>query len=243
MKSRLEIQAKVSNFREAHNINPSEPIKIKPLLLKLNVKTFFHALDEKISGISVLINGIRFMFINSNHSIGRQNFSVCHELYHLFVQENFQSMICNTGTFSTKNPIEYQADWFAAFLLMPQEGILKRIPQNELKKNKIQVPTLLALENYFGCSRTALLFRLGELNLIDVDKYEHLKTNVKFVAEIFGFGKNLYEKGRDGLFIGDYGLKAKQLYDNDIISESKFISLLQDIGIDIEAGESGDVYT
>ena len=126
LKSKLEIQAEVSNFREEHNINPSEPIKIKPLLLKLKVKTFFQPLDDKISGISVLIRDLRFMFINSNHSIGRQNFSICHELYHLFVQEDFNSMICKTGMFSTKNPIEYHADWFAAYFLMPQDGILKR---------------------------------------------------------------------------------------------------------------------
>ena len=35
-------------------------------------------------------------------------------------------------------------------------------------------------------------------------------------SEIFGFGKQLYERGRNGLFIGDYGLKAKHLYDNGI---------------------------
>ena len=33
---------------------------------------------------------VKFMLINANHSIGKQNFSIAHELYHLFVQENFK---------------------------------------------------------------------------------------------------------------------------------------------------------
>jgi len=36
------------------------------------------------------------------------------------------------------------------------------------------------------------------------------------------------------MFIGDYGPTAKELYDNNLISESHFISLLRDIGIEID---------
>jgi Zn-dependent peptidase ImmA (M78 family) len=241
--TKLEIQSLAAKFREEHGISPSEPIKIKSILTKLKVNAFFLPLNDNISGMSMLVDELRFMFINSKQVIGRQNFTIFHELYHLFMQVDFDSMICNTGTFNPKDPVEYYADWFSAYLLMPREGILNKIPKNELQKNKITIITLLELENYFGCSRTALLYRLNELNLIDLDAYECFKSNIKTLAKVFGYGTKLYEPGRENIFISDYGKKAKKLYDDEIISESKFISLLRDAGIELESGVMEDVHS
>jgi hypothetical protein len=40
------------------------------------------------------------------------------------------------------------------------------------------------------------------------------------------------------LIIGDYAKLAHSLFDKEIISESHFIDLMHDIGIDIESGEN-----
>ena len=43
-----------------------------------------------------------FILINSDHSIGRQNFSICHELYHLYKDEDFHPHHSYAGMFNIK---------------------------------------------------------------------------------------------------------------------------------------------
>ena len=78
------------------------------------------------------------------------------------------------------------------------------------------------IEQYFACSRTALLLRLDGIGLIDYKKYEQYTRNVKHSAAILGYDTSLYDKGNEGLVIGDYGAKAKKLFDVGKISESQY---------------------
>ena len=178
----------------------------------------------------------RFMIINAKHALGRQHFTICHELYHLFIQEDFQSMVCSTGRFDKKEKIEYAADTFAAYFFMPEEGILSLIPNEEFKKGKngISLGTIVKIEQFFSCSRTALLFRLDTIGLIDLAKYDIYRNNVKQTASLFGYADTLYSPGNDNLVVGDYGERAKKLFDAEKISESNYVSLMHDIGIDVD---------
>jgi len=42
----------------------------------------------------------------------------------------------------------------------------------------------------------------------------------------------LYNSGNAGKIIGDYGEKAKRLYDSEKISEQNYITILMDAGIE-----------
>jgi hypothetical protein len=108
-------------------------------------------------------------------------------------------------------------------------------PANEHVKNKITLSSIVKLEQYFSCSRQGILFRLKEIGLIDYQKYIQYTENVKQSARFLGYDGDLYEPGNTGLVIGNYGSKAKSLYDEEKISESHFISLMNDIGIDISS--------
>lgn len=237
MRANYEIVKAAAKFREKNGFGLTEPIRIKSLLLKLEILTIFRRLNLNFSGMAVKADNMRFMLVNSNHSIGRQHFTILHEIYHLFVQKDFNSLVCQTGVFDKKNKNEYAADIFAANVLMPDQGILARIPDNELRKNKISLSTILEIEQYYSCSRTALLVKLINLGLIDLEKYEHLKENVIKTAKLYGYDSSLYTHGNHELVIGDYGSKAKNLYDHEIISESHFASLMHDIVIDIDSEE------
>lgn len=227
------IQKQAGLFRERSGISASEPIRLKSLLLKLNVLTLFRPLSEGFSGMSLKTDNARFMLVNSNHSLGRQHFTIGHELYHLFVQEKFEFHFCNAGVFETKNKEEYKADYFAACLLMPENGIHEIVPDEELNKN-ISLPTLVKLEQYFSVSRSSMLLRLKMLNLIGpavYDKYKALK--VIETARQYGYETSLYKKGNSNLVIGDYGEKAKKLFEREKISEGHRMELMRQIGIDI----------
>ncbi len=232
--TQLFLEKRASEFRQAHGLNDREPIRLRSLLQKLNVQTLFKPLSDQFCGMAIKSGPHRFMFVNSNQSLGRQHFTICHELYHLFIQENFSYQVCAPGQFDYKNPEEYRADWFAAYLLIPRDGILSQINNlDELELNQIQLATILHIEQYFSCSRQALLRRLEDMELIDRTYSETFKQDVKRSAALLGLTTELYEPGNSGLHIGDYGLKARQLFDSEKISESHYITLLTDLGVDI----------
>ena len=230
-KSEFEIEKKAIAFRQQNGLSSTEPIRLKSLLLKNNVLTIFKPLSSSFSGMAVKVADHRFVLINTEQSIGKQHFTIGHELYHLFVQENFTSQTCKTGTFDEKDIEEYRADWFAAFLLLPEDGILQMIPDEELSnKGKISLQTVLKIEHYFSVSRRALLYRLLKLGFIDEKSYEFYKGGIMRGALQNGYPTNLYEHGNEKEIIGDYGTLANQLLSSEKISESHYLELMTAIG-------------
>jgi Zn-dependent peptidase ImmA (M78 family) len=236
------LQKKAALFREQNGIGSGDAIRLKSLLLKMNVLTLFKPLTEGFSGMSLKVSEYaRFMLINSNHSLGRQHFTIAHELYHLFVQNKSDIHPCKTGRFDTKNKNEYDADYFASCFLMPECGIYELIPDEELQKKKISLLTLIRLEQYFSVSRSSILVRLKMIGVLKTGEYELFKTlKASETARQFGFDTSLYRKGNDNLILGDYGSNAKLLFDREKISEGHYMELMQQIGIDITQPEYVD---
>lgn len=226
-----------SDFRSSNRLSTIEPINLRSLLFKLDIITIFTPLSKGFSGMSMKTNeDYMFIMINSNHAISRQNFTICHEFFHLFFQEDFSSMICGVESFNDKDPIEYRADCFAADLLIPEFGVIDLIPVEERDLNKITLKTLLGIEHYFSCSRSALLFRLKKMKWIDSEYYDLYSQNVKKGAIENGYPIKLYEPSKQKLeIIGRYGELARTKFEQDLLSENKYISLFLDIGIDLDS--------
>lgn len=231
-------------FRLDNGLNSADPIRLKSLLQKLNVITVFAPLSEKFSGMALKTDTDKFMLVNCNQSLGKQHFTICHELYHLFIQKDFRSQVCRTGLFDKKaDSNEFHADVFASYLLLPTDGLLENIPNIEIEKKKISLRTILFIEHFYSCSRRALLYRLKTLGLIASAEYAGFILNIKKGAMENGYATDLYEKGNHNLVIGDYGIIAKQLFDEETVSESHYYSLLADLGIDItkiDASQHGE---
>lgn len=129
------------------------PINIKTVLTKLGVLALFRPLSEGLCGLSIRsTTDDRFMLINSNNNIGRQHFTVAHELYHLYYGTNTVPHICRLGG---KEPEEVNADSFASALLMPEKGLIQQLPGEEYRSGKISMATLLRTERVFGVSHDA----------------------------------------------------------------------------------------
>jgi Zn-dependent peptidase ImmA (M78 family) len=174
----------------------------------------------------------RFMLVNCKQSIGKQRFTIGHELYHLFVQENFTAQKCSVGKFDgSRDPEEYRADLFSAFLLLPEEGIKQMIPDEELRRGgEISLQTILKIEQYYSVSRRALLYRLINLDFLQPPDYDRYSGSVKKSAAQNGYSTYLYEWGNTDEIVGDYGVRANRLLDSDKISESHFLELMGAIG-------------
>lgn len=228
------IEVKANNFRRNCGIPLDAAIDFEKLLISLDVLTVFKPLEGDFSGMAVKTKNNKFMMVNSQNQKGRQHFTIGHELYHLFEQEDFTFQMCKTGSFNKKHPEEYNADVFSSYLLMPEPGLLKLIPEKELGwGGKISLATIIRLEQYFKVSRRALLVRLSKLRLIDFMEYEHYLTNVIKSAKEHGYTDKLYSP-TDERVIGNYGVKAKELFDQGKISESHYHSLMMDIGINLD---------
>ena len=226
------IEKQVSEFRRDNGFSLSEPITLKSLLLRLNILTVFRPLSENFSCMCLKDKSEhRFMLINSKQPQGRQHFTIAHELYHLFIEEKPTPHKCNPGC-GSKNPVEQCADMFASFLLMPETGICQLIPETELKTKDISIATILKLEHYFSVSRSALLYRLLNMGLISENTRSRLaEIRVKYSAICFGYNTALYESANEGLVIGDFGEKARFLFEQEKISEGHYLELLHKINI------------
>lgn len=234
----LNLELKANEFRQQNGLNPTEAIRFKSILLKNNVLSVFLPLGSDFSGMAVKINGEkaakRFMLVNCTHTLGRQHFTICHELYHLYVQENFKSEKTGNISFDKQtDPEEYRANIFASYLLLPTNGVWQMIPESERKKNKITTKTILAIEQYYSSSRNALLNRLLRMGLINQALYAQYSVDKIKNAMLYGYSTDLYEAGNNGLVIGNYGTIARELFDKGVVSESSYFSLLEDLGIDL----------
>jgi hypothetical protein len=111
---------------------------------------------------------------------------------------------------------------------MPEIGILELIPDEELNKKKISLQSVIKLEQYFSVSHLSTLVRLKMLGLLDNKTFEHFKTfKATETAQQYGYDTALYKEGNHNVIIGDYGEKAKKLFDIEKILEGHYLELMQ----------------
>lgn len=211
-------------FRHKAGLSLTEPINTKTLIRKLGITAVYRPLSEKSYGIGCKsASGKMFILINSNSTRGRQHFTIAHELYHLFYEEHPVPHMCD----QENSPEERNANRFASALLMPKEGLLSIVSSGEITNHNISVATILRLEQYFEVSRNTLLIRLKDVGLVSSHQLEELKAiPVKDSARSYGYDLSLYEKGNANLVIGDFGEKARRLFEEEKISEGHYEELL-----------------
>ena len=130
------------------------------------------------------INNQKYIIINSQiNNEGRKNFTKAHELGHYFLCHQLKSHVdININEeCSSKDPIEYEADYFATCLLMPEEKITSAVKSilYRISKGSCTTPLYITNRNYktwaiinseltkrYGVSETALRYRLSSLNLV-----------------------------------------------------------------------------
>ncbi|MBP5679719.1 MAG: ImmA/IrrE family metallo-endopeptidase [Bacteroidales bacterium] len=234
----IEMERRAMELRQEIGNKNTDPISIHTILRDKNILCLYRPLDNHFSGMAIKTTTdnaqtYRFMLINSAQVIGKQRFTACHELYHLLYQKDFRSSRNNAGLFNEKDIEEYKADIFAAFLLLPTEGIRLSIPSEELTQGRVTLQTVISLEQRFRCSRQALLCRLKDLRLIDKDQSENYSIHPMRSALEYGYSKELYQPTLKNEIIGDYNTKARELYDKGMISQARYYELLKDMGIDL----------
>ena len=225
-------------MRSTLQLSLTEPINVKTVLRLLGVITLYRPLSDTLYGLSLKSADDRFhfMLVNSNSTRGRQHFTVAHELYHLYYDENPQPHFCKEGQLTES---ERAANMFARAFMMPKAGVMRAIQDEELASGQLSLTTVLHLESLFGVSHMAMLIRLKELRLITNSVFEKYQSiRVTYEASLRGLSTDLYQKGNEGLIIGDFGAKARELFEKDKISEGHYIELLNKIGYGVGESEN-----
>lgn len=219
-----EAEALSDKFRSFIGISLNEPINVKTLLRKLGVTAMYRPLSEDSYGISCKSkSGKMFMLVNSKSTRGRQHFTIAHEFYHLFYDENPTPHMCSgNATGEEKN-----ANMFASTLLLPKGGVLNMLSAEEIANHEVGMATILRIEQLFGVSRSNLVLRLKGMGILSQKQVDDiLQVPVKDSARAYGYDLSLYEPGNENLLIGDFGEKARLLYESGKFSEGHYIELL-----------------
>lgn len=223
-------------FRADIGINHLDPLDFFPTVTNKikNLTIVFLDMDEEISGACYKFDFQKIIFINSNHSKGRQTFTAAHEIYHLFY-EDAQFTICNIDS---DDDVEKYANQFASFLLIPTNALYRYKKENDIEKWDLN--SIIACEQYFQISHEALLHRLRDIGDITFKEYNSFKPNIKYHATHQGYDLNLYVPYiSQNYTIGNYVRLVEEASSKDLISnakkESYFLdAFLSDLVYDLE---------
>ena len=141
----------------------------------LRVETFFLNMPDQISGSSIWIGDFCAIFVNRKHSLGRQSFSIAHELFHVLTWNTFHpSRFASAEWEEVSARSEKLANRFASSLLLP-DYVLPEMPRKQTKEAR-----KLWLEeesDALGVSPDALFWRfVSNGRLKKADKHPELKA-------------------------------------------------------------------
>lgn len=227
---KLELWKKAASTRKKLGEDATSPIDIFSLVYTIDhLSIVYYPMGEHLSGICVKNNGSNVIAINSAMTLGRQRFSMAHELYHLFFDGEKLTAVCakQIGVGSLR---EKEADQFASYLLMPPDALSEVI--NRIKKSpatKLTVKDIVKIEQQFQISRQAVLYRLIGDSEITVQEAEPMRRNVIVSALNCGYTDVLYKPAPEQKRYGTYGYYIQQADDameKGLISSGKYEELL-----------------
>lgn len=234
MINHADLIIKAAYLRTQLGEDSRSPIDIFTLVQSIEKLTLvFYPMGNNLSGMCIKSdNGNSVIAINSAMTIGRQRFSLAHELYHLYFDDTMVS-VC-VKSFDIDIDVEQNADTFASYFLMPPAELeikAKMYAEKNVDK-KLTLDDIICIEQYFGISHQATVIRLKSnkyLRTADIETF--LTTGVRKRAEAIGFSPNLYLPLSEDQQFKTYGYyinQTQKIYDLGLISSGKYEELLLD---------------
>lgn len=161
------IITKASDLLEKYEMAIAPPIDLEVICKGENISIYAIDLSElekkherTVSGVLLVKEQEKTIVVNKNDVPERQRFTVAHELGHYFLHFDKNSSEENVliSFRGERNKEEYQADMFAAELLMPEELLRTRYED-------LAVPYVSTLAKQFNVSSAAMRYRLDTLNM------------------------------------------------------------------------------
>ncbi|MCX6809578.1 MAG: ImmA/IrrE family metallo-endopeptidase [Candidatus Berkelbacteria bacterium] len=181
---------------------------------------FFYDREKNLSSI----------LVNSNRSIGHQNFTAVHEYCHHLRDKETQPLLIEFNG-GSKPTYEKLADCFAANFLMPGNGVktyIKEVLDN--KSNKLTDEELVRIRNEFDVSWQATIYQLNNLKYgFDKDyKIKLLETSrLNFLSLKLGYEPQKTVEHGELKLPSEYLKLAFNAYFTEMITLDKLAELLR----------------
>lgn len=232
MIDKLELCSKASSIRRHLGEDVSSPINIFSLAQSIpSLTLIFYPLGKNISGACFRSAHSSLIAINSAMSVGRQRYSLAHELYHLHFDRDSASTICSSRI-GGGNENEKNADQFASYFLMPPSALYEAVHRYQGTSGRsLSLEEIIRLEQYFGISHQAMLIRLVEEGALSSAEAASMQSGIIHTAARLGYDLSLYRpspKERQMTVLGHYICQARNLLEADLISVGKYEELLLD---------------
>ena len=244
MLDKLELSTKAQELREQLGEDANSPIDVFSLANQIEgLSLVFYPLGTNISGMCLRDDKIRLIAINSTMSYGRQRYSLAHELYHLYYDDPSGFNICSKKL-DPKSDNEKNADQFASYFIAPYKSLRNRITHGF----HVSMADVIALEQYYGMSHMAMLWRLVSEHYLTTDELEDMSKGVMSIARNLGYDDKLYKPlplDSQKRTYGFYLKQIEQLREKDLVSLGKIDELLidafrEDIAFDIGDDQEGE---
>ncbi|MBR0271403.1 MAG: ImmA/IrrE family metallo-endopeptidase [Methanobrevibacter sp.] len=227
-KNKIKLPKLNINLRREFGLDEYCPINIFTLLVQKipNLTIVSFPMKRSVSGCCYKKDIDSIILINSSHSIGRQNFTLAHELYHLLDDEkNF--FICSEGL---KDEIEIKADDFASNFLMTKHALYDFIERENISEWTIE--DVIKCEQYFQIDHNSLIRRLYNEKFIDESQLAEFSFNIMDKAGKFGYDTSLYEPTHEDkkyYSIGHMIPLTEKIYEKGKISLGRRKDILLDL--------------
>lgn len=243
MIDKLDLNTKAQELREMLGEDANSPVDIFSLANQIHELTIvYYPLGENISGMCVTSPKVKLIAINSTMSYGRQRFSLAHEFYHLYYDESLGFNVCSKR-FDSASEIEKNADQFASYFLAPYKSFRAMVQKN-CGGGVPSLENIIELEQYFGMSHQAMLWRLVSEGYLTRSQLDAYSFGVISTAKGLGYDDKLYKSSPVELHKRTYGYYLKQverLRQTDLVSYGKIDELLLDAyRDDIAFGDEGE---
>ena len=231
MKEKIELNGEAIILRKEFAEDANSSIDIFSLVHNNDDLTIvFYPMSSRVSGICIRDGKNKIIGVNSISTYGRQRFTIAHELYHLYFHEDFESIVCFTDLEMSKSPAEKEADMFASYFLAPYEALSYFIrKQFGKEKQELEIEDVVRIEQHFGMSRQAILWRLINDGYLKPEKADTMKTGIIVSAKKLGYDDKLYTptpKDKQYATFGKYIRLAGELRAKELVSTGKYEELL-----------------
>lgn len=172
-----EIRKRAEAFCKTNSIT-EYPVEIVRICNENGLQVFEEYLQEDVSGLIIVdekkwekYNSKQFIIVNLIESAARRRFTIAHELAHYILHKKDSKLYAHrdmAGKDNQRNPIEREANYFAANILMP-EGLVKEKVNDIKNQIRGKVPGFILTKEIaenFAVSEAAADVRLRQLGII-----------------------------------------------------------------------------
>ena len=208
-------------LRHEWGVESFAPINIRSLVYNniKNLTILWFPMETNISGCCSKTKDDKVIFINTNHTIGRQNFTLAHELYHLLYEDIDDFIVCGINNNSQS---EINANNFASALLMPNSALSWFKNKNQIEDWSLE--DIIKCEQHYQVSRSTMLVRLKKRNWISQNQFDEYSINIIREADRLGYDISLYKPSPDNQkysSIGELIRLTEKAYDDEKITGGK----------------------